>query len=617
MRIRKPLVYLSALVVVIAVGISLAVVLIISRPSQPQPVTSGCAWPVALNQATLTENSQVNVSNPDTAADYWIMPVPVEQGLSVTLAGRYPDSRYMSIAVYNADGSPFTTNGIASTLTDYRIAPDLGSVNPWQHKAPSGGSFTVTLRSSVAPGHVNTLPLAPAGTPSGTTDVIFYRVYAAHGGPGQVPLPTITLTRNGESRQLGQCPASGQDQIPKSYCSIPWVAQGAPVCGVTGGASTSGAAGTIVPFARDPVGAGGTPDSDIAYLSATVVPPRDGDVLVIRAKAPATPSGTAPTPWPEPGTDLRYWSLCIDLAKPPVPVVVNRLPDGTADYGCRYDSQVALDGSGYYTFVIGKESQRAAIERIPGVTFLPFSAAQPAQRYKLNMRNMLAERDFGEAVQDVPANGRSASAAAVMGPYYPRIASCPLATLAASGPAVCMRASAPPSANANQTTSSGHTVPALLFICAIAGWAVIEAWQVLRRRRNTGPAATSANRASLLIVVLGAIVAVAIAILAVAEVPAASVPGGLITFGIGLFIMCSGIFLRWWSVKTPGRPDQPVTTTGPYRFTRHPSYLGFVLALTGIGVVLDNWLSIAALALIPLISLIHRIHVEEKHSSLP
>jgi protein-S-isoprenylcysteine O-methyltransferase Ste14 len=180
-----------------------------------------------------------------------------------------------------------------------------------------------------------------------------------------------------------------------------------------------------------------------------------------------------------------------------------------------------------------------------------------------------------------------------------------------------MRASAPPSANANQTTSSGHTVPTVLFICAIAGWAVLEAWQVLRRRRNSGPAATSANRGSLLIGVLGAIVAVAIAILAAVEVPATSVPGGLITFGIGLLIMCSGIFLRWWSVKTPGHPDQPATTTGPYRFTRHPSYLGFIMALTGIGVVLDNWLSIAALVLIPLISLIYLIQAEKKHAPRP
>jgi protein-S-isoprenylcysteine O-methyltransferase Ste14 len=81
--------------------------------------------------------------------------------------------------------------------------------------------------------------------------------------------------------------------------------------------------------------------------------------------------------------------------------------------------------------------------------------------------------------------------------------------------------------------------------------------------------------------------------------------------------MCSGIFLRWWSVKAQGRPDQPVTTKGPYRFARHPSYLGFILALTGIGVVLDNWLSIAALTLIPLTSLIYLIQVEEKHSPRP
>jgi hypothetical protein len=41
------------------------------------------------------------------------------------------------------------------------------------------------------------------------------------------------------------------------------------------------------------------------------------------------------------------------------------------------------------------------------------------------------------------------------------------------------------------------------------------------------------------------------------------------------------------------------------------------MALTGIGVVLDNWLSIAALALIPLISLIYLIQVEDKHSPRP
>jgi hypothetical protein len=298
MRTRKPLVYLLALIVVIAAWASVAVALGISHPSQPRPVTSSCAWPGALNYVTLAENSQLNVSNPDTASDYWLMPVPVAAGLSVTLSGRYPNSRYMSIAVYNADGTPFTTNGVSSTLTDYRIAPDPGSVNPWQHEAPPGGAFTVTLRSNAAPGQVDTLPVAPAGTPDGATDVIFYRVYAAHGGPGQVPLPAITITRNGESRQLPQCPASSQGRIPKSFCSIPWVAKESPVCGVAHRAGAPGAAGTIVPFARNSIGTGGTADNDTGYLSASAVPRRNGDVLVIRAKVPATPRGTDPSPWP-------------------------------------------------------------------------------------------------------------------------------------------------------------------------------------------------------------------------------------------------------------------------------------------------------------------------------
>ena len=42
-----------------------------------------------------------------------------------------------------------------------------------------------------------------------------------------------------------------------------------------------------------------------------------------------------------------------------------------------------------------------------------------------------------EAIENVPANQNPVSAAAVMGPYYPRIAFCPLATLARGGPGAC------------------------------------------------------------------------------------------------------------------------------------------------------------------------------------
>ena len=168
------------------------------------------------------------------------------------------------------------------------------------------------------------------------------------------------------------------------------------------------------------------------------MPPANGDVIVVRAKAPATPAGASPVPWPQPGADMRYWSMCIDQYRGRQPVVVNHLPDGTVDLGCRADSQTALNGQGYYTFVVGAESQRAAIDRVPGATFLPLSLADPAQAYVLSLRNMLPAPGFARAVQNVTPSSGAASAAAILGPYYPRIAFCPLATLAHGGPDACL-----------------------------------------------------------------------------------------------------------------------------------------------------------------------------------
>jgi hypothetical protein len=408
------------------------------------PVTPECAWPIATNAQTISENHLLNISNPDTASDYWLMAFSVQNGLRITLSGHYPASRYMSFAVYNSHGTPFTTDGVESTLTDYRIEPDPGSINPWQHPAPPGGKFTVTLRADATPSEINTLPLAPRGTPVGTAGLLFLRVYAsAQTSPDTISLPAVSITFKGVSKPLLACPATATPTgaavqevlhvlgLPANYLQSGLPKTAAPP-------AKPGAAGTIVPFAVYPAGMGGTVDADIAYLSATVVPPQNGDVLVIRGEAPSTPKGNNPAPWPGTSDDLRYWSICDDLRPPPTPVVVNRLPDGKVDEACRYDSQLTLDQDGYYTIVVGTEAQSASIEAIPGATFLPFSTAEPTQLYKLNMRNMLPSPDFHNAIQNVPANGKPSSAAAVMGPYYPRAAFCSLATLASGGANACV-----------------------------------------------------------------------------------------------------------------------------------------------------------------------------------
>ncbi|MFG1708615.1 hypothetical protein ACFLIM_35985 [Nonomuraea sp. M3C6] len=146
---------------------------------------------------------------------------------------------------------------------------------------------------------------------------------------------------------------------------------------------------------------GGFPNADTAYLYADVTPPSDRQVVVIHGKAPRTARGSHPAPWPATGKDARYWSMCTNLTVPPYQVVANPLPGGTSDYGCRTDDQTEHDADARYSYVVGRESQRRAIEKAPGVTFLPFSRAQPTAVHRIILRNMVADGGFAEAVQNV------------------------------------------------------------------------------------------------------------------------------------------------------------------------------------------------------------------------
>lgn len=375
-----------------------------------------CAW------GTEISADAQNELYPDSAAAYWVLPFPVRSGLVITLSGQYPDSRYTSLQVYQPGGGLFTTNGVTSALTDYLIQPDPGSVNPWQHRARPGGSFTVTVSQDVAPGEANTLPLAPAGVTSGT-GYILYRVYLpAHRDFAAVPLPAVTFTLGGVSQQLPTCSTAATGVSATGPAPAP-----------------AGPASDGVVFAPNPgVGGGIVANADSAYLIASVIPPSDGDVVVIRGKAPTTATGSHPAPWPGPREDMRYYSMCVNLDEQPFPLVVNPLPSGKADAGCRHDTTTRLDGRGYYTYVVGTESQRAAVQALRGVTFLPFSAAQPTAPVSLMLRNMVVAPGFTHAIQDVPPDASAATAAAVMGAYYPLAGVCPLATLASQGPEACL-----------------------------------------------------------------------------------------------------------------------------------------------------------------------------------
>ena len=68
----------------------------------------------------------------------------------------------------------------------------------------------------------------------------------------------------------------------------------------------------------------------------------------------------------------------------------------------------------------------------------------------------------------------------------------------------------------------------------------------------------------------------------------------------GVVIAAAGIALRVWAIATLGphfasRLDSDcVIVRGPYRWLRHPSELGLVLAMAGTALVLASWIAAAA-----------------------
>ncbi|MEO5585714.1 MAG: isoprenylcysteine carboxylmethyltransferase family protein [Flavobacteriales bacterium] len=89
-------------------------------------------------------------------------------------------------------------------------------------------------------------------------------------------------------------------------------------------------------------------------------------------------------------------------------------------------------------------------------------------------------------------------------------------------------------------------------------------------------------------------------------------------FGALLFVL--GVALRWWSIIHLGRfftvnvaiaKDHRVVSDGPYRFVRHPSYTGALLAFLGLGLLLHNWLAALILVVPITVMFLWRINIEE------
>jgi protein-S-isoprenylcysteine O-methyltransferase len=96
--------------------------------------------------------------------------------------------------------------------------------------------------------------------------------------------------------------------------------------------------------------------------------------------------------------------------------------------------------------------------------------------------------------------------------------------------------------------------------------------------------------------------------------------GGWLTW-VGVAIMISGVVFRQYAISVLGKfftatiqikKDHELIQTGPYRYIRHPSYLGILIMAFGLGIAMSNWISLLLCLVLPTIGLMQRIRFEEK-----
>jgi protein-S-isoprenylcysteine O-methyltransferase Ste14 len=111
---------------------------------------------------------------------------------------------------------------------------------------------------------------------------------------------------------------------------------------------------------------------------------------------------------------------------------------------------------------------------------------------------------------------------------------------------------------------------------------------------------------------------VAAAALSVANVAVAPASG--IVAACGIVLMLAGMAIRYWAVRTLGAfytrtlrvsSGHQVVDSGPYRFVRHPGYVGTILLLGGAAVATANWVAIIVGPALVVAMYVLRIRAEE------
>jgi len=160
-------------------------------------------------------------------------------------------------------------------------------------------------------------------------------------------------------------------------------------------------------------------------------------------------------------------------------------------------------------------------------------------------------------------------------------------------------------------------LPNPLVLTAIYG--LSELYLALTRRSRTQ--AISRDRRSLMLLWTIIIVSLWLGMQMVWLFPSATVRYLHEFYLVGFLLFLGGLIWRWYSIGYLGRyftvdvsisAEHKLINSGPYRYIRHPTYTGALLAFLGLGFCFGNWLSILFMTVPIIAAFLWRIRIEER-----
>jgi protein-S-isoprenylcysteine O-methyltransferase Ste14 len=157
--------------------------------------------------------------------------------------------------------------------------------------------------------------------------------------------------------------------------------------------------------------------------------------------------------------------------------------------------------------------------------------------------------------------------------------------------------------------------PQVLFV----SYGISEIGLGVFKRSKRGAKGTDKGTLAMLWAVIGA--AIFCAIFIAKAWPRHDMRFSPVPYDLAVLLFLLGIALRWWAIIHLGRfftvnvaiaADHRIVNNGPYKYLRHPSYTGALLAFIGLGIMMFNWLSAVVLVLPILLAFLWRIAIEER-----